>query len=90
MYPSHPVRPRSDPGPYFFAGKKDLKSGSCANGRGVFERTCGPVSGPCREGRWIYADPSTHSRGKVFISEFEQGEIGPELFRQACKFGLEG
>jgi bifunctional non-homologous end joining protein LigD len=26
----------------------------------------------------------------VFVSEFEQGEIGPDLFRQACKFGLEG
>jgi ATP-dependent DNA ligase len=26
----------------------------------------------------------------IFISEFEQGEIGPDLFRQACKFGLEG
>ena len=26
----------------------------------------------------------------IFVSEFEQGEIGPDLFRQACKFGLEG
>jgi bifunctional non-homologous end joining protein LigD len=26
----------------------------------------------------------------IFASEFEQGEIGPDLFRQACKFGLEG
>jgi ATP-dependent DNA ligase len=26
----------------------------------------------------------------IFISQFEQGEIGPDLFRQACKFGLEG
>jgi len=26
----------------------------------------------------------------IFISELEQGEIGPDLFRQACKFGLEG
>ena len=26
----------------------------------------------------------------IFISEFERGEIGPDLFRQACKFGLEG
>ena len=25
----------------------------------------------------------------IFISEFEQGEIGPDLFRKACKFGLE-
>jgi hypothetical protein len=26
----------------------------------------------------------------IFVSGFEQGEIGPDLFRQACKFGLEG
>jgi ATP-dependent DNA ligase len=26
----------------------------------------------------------------VFISDFEQGEIGPDLFRKACEFGLEG
>jgi len=26
----------------------------------------------------------------MFIAPFEQGEIGPDLFRQACKFGLEG
>ena len=26
----------------------------------------------------------------TFVSEFECGEIGPDLFRQACKFGLEG
>jgi bifunctional non-homologous end joining protein LigD len=26
----------------------------------------------------------------IFVSEFEQGEIGPDLFRKACKFGLEG
>jgi bifunctional non-homologous end joining protein LigD len=26
----------------------------------------------------------------IFISQYEQGEIGPDLFRQACKFGLEG
>ncbi len=26
----------------------------------------------------------------IFVSEFEQGEIVPDLFRQACKFGLEG
>jgi bifunctional non-homologous end joining protein LigD len=26
----------------------------------------------------------------IFISEFESGEIGPELFRKACEFGLEG
>ena len=26
----------------------------------------------------------------IFVSDFEQGEIGPDLFRQACEFGLEG
>jgi ATP-dependent DNA ligase len=26
----------------------------------------------------------------IFISPFEQGEIGPDLFRAACNMGLEG
>ncbi|UPK07889.1 hypothetical protein IVB05_06420 [Bradyrhizobium sp. 170] len=26
----------------------------------------------------------------IFVSTFEQGEIGPDLFRHACKFNLEG
>jgi bifunctional non-homologous end joining protein LigD len=26
----------------------------------------------------------------IFTSDFEQGEIGPDLFRHACKLGLEG
>jgi bifunctional non-homologous end joining protein LigD len=26
----------------------------------------------------------------IFISQFEQGEIGPDLFWKACEFGLEG
>jgi hypothetical protein len=26
----------------------------------------------------------------IFISDFEQGEIGPDLFRHACLLGLEG
>ena len=26
----------------------------------------------------------------IFAAPFEQGEIGPDLFRAACKFGLEG
>jgi len=26
----------------------------------------------------------------IFVSEFEQGAIGPDLFRKACEFGLEG
>jgi bifunctional non-homologous end joining protein LigD len=30
-----------------------------------------------------------HPEG-IFISAFEQGEIGTDLFRKACEFGLEG
>ena len=26
----------------------------------------------------------------IFAGSFEQGEIGPDLFRKACEFGLEG
>jgi hypothetical protein len=26
----------------------------------------------------------------IFLSDFEQGEIGPDLFRKAGKFGFEG
>lgn len=26
----------------------------------------------------------------IFVSDFEQGEIGPDLFRKACEFELEG
>jgi len=26
----------------------------------------------------------------IFVAPFEQGEIGPDLFRAACKIGLEG
>src|SRR5277367_2531426 len=26
----------------------------------------------------------------IFVARFEQGEIGPDLFRKACEFGLEG
>jgi ATP-dependent DNA ligase len=26
----------------------------------------------------------------IFLSPFEHGEIGPDLFRKACEFGLEG
>jgi bifunctional non-homologous end joining protein LigD len=29
-------------------------------------------------------------RDGIFASDFEQGEIGPDLFRHACKLGLEG
>ncbi|MGN8547692.1 DNA ligase [Bradyrhizobium sp. 13971] len=26
----------------------------------------------------------------IFVSDYEQGEIGPDLFRKACEFGFEG
>jgi bifunctional non-homologous end joining protein LigD len=26
----------------------------------------------------------------IFTAPFEEGEIGPDLFRKACDFGLEG
>jgi bifunctional non-homologous end joining protein LigD len=26
----------------------------------------------------------------IFMADFEQGEIGPDLFRAACRMGLEG
>ena len=26
----------------------------------------------------------------IFVAPFEQGEIGPDLFRAACRLGLEG
>ena len=26
----------------------------------------------------------------IFLADFEQGEIGPDLFRKVCEFGLEG
>ena len=26
----------------------------------------------------------------IFLADFEQGEIGPDLFRHACLMGLEG
>ena len=26
----------------------------------------------------------------IFLSDFERGEIGPDLFRHACPMGLEG
>jgi bifunctional non-homologous end joining protein LigD len=33
----------------------------------------------------------THGQTEgIFIAQFEQGEIGPNLFRAACNMGLEG
>jgi ATP-dependent DNA ligase len=28
--------------------------------------------------------------GRYFVAPFEQGEIGPDLFKAACNMGLEG
>ena len=28
--------------------------------------------------------------GGIFVNPFEQAAIGPDLFRKACEFGLEG
>jgi 4-carboxymuconolactone decarboxylase len=36
------------------------------------------------------AEAITHLAFGIFISDFEQGEIRPDLFRKACEFGLEG
>jgi bifunctional non-homologous end joining protein LigD len=33
---------------------------------------------------------SAHRPEGIFVAPFEQGEIGPDLFRAACKMGLEG
>ena len=38
---------------------------------------------------WVLRYMTTQSDG-IFLGEFEQGEIGPDLFRKACEFGLEG
>jgi len=43
----------------------------------------------CTFGRTISQAIGAATEG-IFVSEFEQGEIGPDLFRQARKFGLEG
>jgi bifunctional non-homologous end joining protein LigD len=31
-----------------------------------------------------------HRPAGIFVAPFEQGEIGPDLFRKACEFSLEG
>ena len=38
-----------------------------------------------RRRRWLARRPEG-----IFVAPFEQGEIGPDLFRKACEFGLEG
>lgn len=39
--------------------------------------------------RTIWPRLLTRRREAIFISDFEQGEIGPDLFRKACEFGME-
>ena len=34
--------------------------------------------------------PAAGRPAGIFVSLFEQGEIGPDLFRAACDMGLEG
>ena len=42
------------------------------------------------DGRELLAEVIGFDRGLASLAPFEQGEIGPDLFRQVCKFGLEG
>ena len=34
--------------------------------------------------------PIAARRDGIHLAPFEQGDIGPDLFRKACEFGLEG
>jgi ATP-dependent DNA ligase len=34
--------------------------------------------------------PHVQAHHGIFLADFEQGEIGPDLFRHACLMGLEG
>ena len=36
------------------------------------------------------ARPLARRPDGIFVSDFEQGEIGPDLFRKACEIGSEG
>jgi bifunctional non-homologous end joining protein LigD len=45
--------------------------------------TCAPC--PYRCARLLARRPDG-----IFVAPFEQGEIGPDLFRAACNMGLEG
>ena len=40
--------------------------------------------------RAIWRDFWRGGRKAIFVSNFEQGEFGPNLFRAACNLGLEG
>lgn len=45
---------------------------------------------PCRCGKSNLARLLARRPEGVFINPFERGELGPDLFRAACKLGLEG
>ena len=49
---------------------------------------CAPC--PCRCARAHLERLLARRPDGIFISSFEQGEIGPDLFRAACNMGLEG
>ena len=40
-------------------------------------------------GRLVATEGVPHSEG-IFPAPFERGELGPDLFRKVCEFGLEG
>ena len=44
----------------------------------------------CRCARQAFAQLLARRVDGIFLSDFEQGEIGPDLFRHACLLGLEG
>jgi bifunctional non-homologous end joining protein LigD len=45
---------------------------------------------PCSLRKTSLAKPLHRRPHGIFTGSFEQGEIGPDLFRKACEFGLEG
>ena len=55
----------------------------------IYRHTMVKISGRSR-----YISARTISPGfcvdGIFLSDFEQGEMGPDLFRHACLMGLEG
>ncbi|SRR6266403_1148740 len=48
-----------------------------------------PQRAPSRWGHFFLGRLPTRPR-YAFVSDFEQGDIGPDLFRAACNMGLEG
>jgi ATP-dependent DNA ligase len=45
---------------------------------------------PLTMGKANLARLLAHRPDGIFVAPFEQGEIGPDLFRAACRMGLEG